>query len=1585
MANKTSIYIQSLVDFVLDTKPYHSKLTEVVQEYRFFDEMTVRIDEQLFSNTILKGAWTYPFFSRGISSLANPPQLRINQLEIPQFTPIAFTVQEDENLDLPFVPFAYDPRCLAGPGASGVFLNRANGVNEPLLEGHDFYLSHGAYVFNVKDIKARRQTAFFENTYTSADGPFPITVNLPGFGAVDFLAIFGPAVEVTTASVRVLTPGQIKIYGIVSDPLIYGPTFTERANENLFTTVTALTRSNALNVSNPNSAISKIKIVLDAIAAQLVITPNANAFVELEAIRDTINIPALPSTYEALLNWLDTGTPVISGYTSWKTGTTSVEEMLSSYSPSMYFNNYTDIGSREDGALAYTFPPGVTLQNFTIDPLRAEYEEFTFVAFNNFYQVSGSQSGLIGSTNNGAFSSPQISFTGIVGTPPAEFVLTPKAKITIHADADPTEIWSLIKVNPKAYSRPVFSSVRYGFLADLDGIQNYITINDPAFPTSTVVIQYLSATEFTVSYQEPGGPLVYIGIATVSTVGATALFTQGGLAFTINAGSTYAFQAGDVFNVNVFNEPPQIQNLDLYYGYDVDPYDEDIMVYNDVSSALDDYLIPLDFGFDSRFATYDLLSFGLQLGAGAVDGRQWRLRALPSIRGLELQGDNIVRINGIPVIPEMTLWYADEFELEYLDAGVWVSADPAPIAVGTVYTNSVHGISFNLVPGAKPFIASKTDLSTSPIPFDGGDVISWTVRNINPAQIAPANFVSRGLPYLFIHGDSFYDSRPAIWQLSFTSANTYSLRGIQNTVIIEDSVVNMTADGFSFKNGDVHYTVMPGTGFAAGDSFIFETYANKPSYLVYGSSSGWQADAEYDKWYWNGKIGFKLKSAGITTFEKDQGSPNQGPSNWHLIINDNGLFVTSIGNITLQSLRKDTPKCIYELRGHAGATQPHWSLWKDGSVVGHGYSTIGDKYIKLNVPLPVPGAIVKFVIDEDDRTLTQGHDLVIIRSSDRPMPVAGDSVMIEKTKADSLQISIKALDSAHSIALGPLTRVDADFRAYDHNANSGVPLSNTSPETAVLTGWIPLVQTYYDGNSIAEFSDRVQRVDVHAAGTGELIGTVAPNGAPAILTWDHNFAQRYLPLNAETTIVTLGSGTNESVSVNMREGIFFLTRPGGLQTDVTFSDNLEVRVVENNQWLINANYSSNFDVQVQDGPFGGFLPGYDNVPFDGELASRIYQNIFFATDPSEEPIPASALVAGLPYYIVDAGTSNFNPLDDDNRPGILFTSTGPIPGNGTVRTPVVYPIVITFPFFSPSSTDDGRYADIGYVDDGYLVLEALTIEGPAIQSGSNSITITGPGLVKAYPSNYTNSTHIDAYYDAGIVLTDYVERAQSLAYVLSNPLAFNSALMAFNQLRVALSQLTEQEFREKLENERNDLVNLIGIAGPNPINYSPTADFGIPYLGMGMSIDEKPEGSAGAAMQETTVIVSIDNPTGYDVTLYGVDGYDRVSESVAQIIGLATPGSFISANAQVQAAIASAGVNPEFAFGLYETPFSLQKGGRVIDFVFLHAQPPTLEFRLWYPANLTPNSNASYVQRITDKVFRLSLPTPMEIKFVVNI
>ena len=176
MTNKNSIYVQSLVSFILDTKPYHAKLTEIVEEYRFSDSMTVHIDERLFSSVMTKAAWPYSYFSGGSTALNKT--LPLHQLVSPQFRMLsknsqpvasrgAFKAQRDENTDLPLVPLAFDPKAVQGVGISDAFVQRDGLIAQPLLEGHDFFQSHGAYVFQIKS------TSDSQSPSSSARSPRP--------------------------------------------------------------------------------------------------------------------------------------------------------------------------------------------------------------------------------------------------------------------------------------------------------------------------------------------------------------------------------------------------------------------------------------------------------------------------------------------------------------------------------------------------------------------------------------------------------------------------------------------------------------------------------------------------------------------------------------------------------------------------------------------------------------------------------------------------------------------------------------------------------------------------------------------------------------------------------------------------------------------------------------------------------------------------------------------------------------------------------------------------------------------------------------------------------------------------------------------------------------------------------------------------------------------------------------------------------------------------------------------------------------------------------------------------------------------
>jgi hypothetical protein len=685
-------------------------------------------------------------------------------------------------------------------------------------------------------------------------------------------------------------------------------------------------------------------------------------------------------------------------------------------------------------------------------------------------------------------------------------------------------------------------------------------------------------------------------------------------------------------------------DLDLYYGYDMDSFDAYKLSSNNLDSTLPDWHQKLMYSFDSRFVNYDFSGFNLQIADTAVNGRSWRLRAIANgSYPLQLQNStptNVVNqkatddlFNANPVSPQfdmpnvvtsdgpqsatdpdtandLRLWYATSFRLEYYDPGTlsWIVAD-ASVPTSTAYSNSTHGLSFKIVPAVLPFLAAKLHSSWFPATtggyleedVDGGDVISWTVQNPPPAEVAPAQLVSARVARLIMHGNSFYNATPASWHGTFTSPTTYTLQGfyadsaLNGHSITAPIIIDTTVSGLSYRDRDtnIHFTLVPGSaGFLTGDTFVFQTYAEQPSYLVYGSVSGWQPEATIGKWYWNGQIGFKISTPEVKLYDSASVEIN-GPSPWS----------TSAGVITLNSIRPDAARSTYTVKS---TKTGQWQLLSNGKVVGTGSTTVTDDFLSLTMPAAVSGTSFTIKVRADYHDLALGNDLAIIRTDDAKMPVAGDFVLFERSGEDSLQLAIQAQNPDHATTLAPLDRQNIDPRFIDITARSGVSLAATSPETAVLTGWVPVLLDKYDVDlSPAEFSDTATHVVVLAAATGEPIGTVSSFGAleagRSIFTWNSDFHAEYLPLNTDASIVTLGAGgMNELVSIRMTDGIWFLLDGGGLNEDSLFTDHFSVGVVESPVFKISSSYAELIAPTIADGPFGGFLPGYDNTRYDYE-------------------------------------------------------------------------------------------------------------------------------------------------------------------------------------------------------------------------------------------------------------------------------------------------------------------------------------------------------------------------------------------------
>ncbi len=103
-----------------------------------------------------------------------------------------------------------------------------------------------------------------------------------------------------------------------------------------------------------------------------------------------------------------------------------------------------------------------------------------------------------------------------------------------------------------------------------------------------------------------------------------------------------------------------------------------------------------------------------------------------------------------------------------------------------------------------------------------------------------------------------------------------------------------------------------------------------------------------------------------------------------------------------------------------------------------------------------------------------------------------------------------------------------------------------------------------------------------------------------------------MPLNAESNIVTFGSGFNDVVKARISESVRFLIGGGALSTDFSFTDSLDIQIGERHAWSIFQTYAETINPIIADGPFGGFLIGYDNEPYDSEVGG--YDNGIPLTD-----------------------------------------------------------------------------------------------------------------------------------------------------------------------------------------------------------------------------------------------------------------------------------------------------------------------------------------------------------------------------------
>lgn len=143
----------------------------------------------------------------------------------------------------------------------------------------------------------------------------------------------------------------------------------------------------------------------------------------------------------------------------------------------------------------------------------------------------------------------------------------------------------------------------------------------------------------------------------------------------------------------------------------------------------------------------------------------------------------------------------------------------------------------------------------------------WSLIKTNPIVVQEKPVFTAGAntpprlyqPALELHTRSLDRiTVPSSWSVTFNGDGTYNLSKMSSENPYTINNIDLK-DGCSFKNDDIHFTIIPTIeGFFPGDSFNFTIGDRVENFLVFGSVSGWQPNAKIGEWYWNGKIGFKI-------------------------------------------------------------------------------------------------------------------------------------------------------------------------------------------------------------------------------------------------------------------------------------------------------------------------------------------------------------------------------------------------------------------------------------------------------------------------------------------------------------------------------------------------------------------------------------------------------------------------------------------------------------------------------------------------------------------------------------------------------
>lgn len=1183
--------VDSLIAYINDVKPFHSKLSEIVEEYQFYENLNVSIDDKThFTRAKFAGIWDNESYSNGLYAQRLPLPF-IKQTKTSKHWNNNYEINPS-NIDTQIAGLSTAYYLKHNVGVRKVV---KNGIGQ--VEGIDFHVSHGAHTIKlngqdqncVENILEGQvfpsSTALLYKDVEDHNGR--VTNIVPNLDAVDYE-------EWTVECIQTTQNNSGTSISYDHDQTVSSPNWHIQHGLNsfdLFTQVYLETPqglspispkqlefvdSNTMNVKFSASRTGKVKIIRYIDSSQTfsteIVTPSDvweiehklgsrnlifSAKMDLNGVLEQINPNSIEFVDDNNVR-ISFSTPKIGRISIGKTDsyTTAVFNQpvaANSWSFDNTLRSALGIFTAYDDAGNIVFPKNITINNTLIfvefsRPVAGKLLFVRLFAAGNegtLFSVSGSESGLIGYAKLGTtFNSDKISLRvepqsdESVFALGEKYVLTPFHTFTSHKSFVGTEEWSIIKVNPIAFDRrPRFSK------AGSAVISNFI-INSAAIRPQTVTMMFNNgAFDISNSFGE-----------TIGTVAIGTTFANSEYTFHIASG-TMAPVNGDYFEVEILNPDPYIENLDLTNGYDIDitdasyvdpfnPYVSSNLSRPEVTSVYPDgRVVSYDLTeYDDRLINFDMTSLNLRVKNKGITTSYWELK-----------------FNGT----EFVVTQYDSYNTRNI-IGSFPNAQ-----LDVPYDNGEIAFTIN-----------------SSVVFLKNDVFIFTVQNPEPSFDANDLFlISNRFGAINLYPKSFIYTPTQLWTIEINGDGSFSVQG---------NTLGQTAPGNvsqSYDNGFIHFTLHQSetVPFSAGDKFFVRVKSEKPSFLVHGSITGFTKPLTLGKWYWNGKIGLKLDIPQIKIEEFISNTPEgkstrlRGVNSLEPITLDSSNRTITFNRPPRYDAKTDVYQCeivpeVYKSSQYFKVSSSHFGV-RRGAKVGQRY--IDDMRVEQsrNLGYSMHDGVVDFTIDDKGVAFESGYKFHFEIVSNWPKLFHGNDLIIftNPIAVDaSLAVEREAVDKIY-------------FKTNSKRAILGVNPADANNQ------WFP---TYTA--PATPFSDENDSIDVFASISDTKIGTITNTGGATPqyhFTIDEEFFNSFLPFN---TLLASKVIQNEQENAIVKARITEKLKVSDL---LRLSDNVNVNVDDQIKITIDSHapwFHDFINVVIDDKTFRGFFSGYDTNPFDIE-------------------------------------------------------------------------------------------------------------------------------------------------------------------------------------------------------------------------------------------------------------------------------------------------------------------------------------------------------------------------------------------------